>query len=755
MQGLYHTGIFTPARRGARGIALFLVLALSLSPLTAFAQAPEAGEGDVAGRVIVTRGQVIAMESSGAQRSLDRRDEIYVGDTIFTMDNAYTQIRMVDGARISLTEFTEFEIVEYTYEENPDSDLSVINLIHGGFRTVTGAIGEANRDAYSAQVGSLAHIGIRGTDFEVVITPQGEIVTGVYDGGTTFSNDLGSLDLGVGANYDFGIIENPQSPPVGLIQQPGQLTQIAINATAALDDDEDEQEREDGSADGADEDAARQVADGDNDNSSDDDNSTADDDRSAAGDDNNSAVASNDSDGNRDDSSNADRDSGISANSFAAVGTTSGTETRTDPIGSTGDTRTEDGSNQLSLELPDNNLLAGNDTTGASSRTDLTEVSDDPENLILNPNDNRGDGSIEVRDGSTDVTVSDSDGNSVVSTASLALRSQDQDTTNDSTGGDTTVSGIVTDSGSDSSTGDTTGDTSRDDTGTIGSGSDDNSTTGSSTGSDDTSADTGGGSSDTGTGDHSGGDSTGTDSSSNDSGTSGSDDSGTTGTDDGSSGTTTGGDTSGGTSGTDDSSGTTGSDSSGDTSTGDGTAPPVDPTPTVLPALINWGSWNNPVPLDVVQFIESTDGSVKITTSDFFADVNPAPVANLTGNFQYASSSAAFVGHGNTGAISNVAVSMGVDFDSGAIFDGTLDVQVPDQTWSVQFGGAISGFAANLDLIGGQILGGGTIPISTSITGSMGGIFAGAEGETFVGGFELLDAVNSLNTVEGIYAVDR
>ncbi|MEQ8953574.1 MAG: FecR domain-containing protein, partial [Gammaproteobacteria bacterium] len=264
-------------------MALLLTLVLCLSPQTLLAQSSTEAEGDIAGHVIVTRGDVMAMEATGQTRSLQRRSEVYVGDTIFTLDNAYTQMRMVDGAHISLSEFTEFAIVEYSYEQDPNSDSVVIDLLHGGFRTITGSISEANRSAYEARIGGFAFIGIRGTDYEVVVTPQGEIITGVYDGGTTFSNNIGTLDLGIGADFDFGLIENPQSPPVGLLQQPAQLVQIALNATASIDDDD-----QDDDADG--DDGDRQLADGD-----------------GAGD--------------NGDSSADDRDSGSTANSLAASGT--------------------------------------------------------------------------------------------------------------------------------------------------------------------------------------------------------------------------------------------------------------------------------------------------------------------------------------------------------------------------------------------------------------------------------------------------
>ena len=45
--------------------------------------------------------------------------------------------------------------------------------------------------------------------------------------------------------------------------------------------------------------------------------------------------------------------------------------------------------------------------------------------------------------------------------------------------------------------------------------------------------------------------------------------------------------------------------------------------------------------------------------------------------------------------------------------------------------------------------------ISNQIDASLGGAFTGGNAEAFVGGFELLDAMNSLNNVEGIFTIER
>jgi hypothetical protein len=41
------------------------------------------------------------------------------------------------------------------------------------------------------------------------------------------------------------------------------------------------------------------------------------------------------------------------------------------------------------------------------------------------------------------------------------------------------------------------------------------------------------------------------------------------------------------------------------------------------------------------------------------------------------------------------------------------------------------------------------------VYGNLDGVFTGADGEAFVGGFDLLDEVNGFNQVNGLYIIER
>lgn len=205
---------------------------LLIYPLTHAAEEPAVG------RVISTAGDVTASSDSG-MRLLARGDDVFVGDIITTGLNSFAQLRFIDSAIVALKADTAFEITEYLYDATAgDNDRATMNLIQGGFRTITGHIGKANRDAYRV-VTPFATIGIRGTDHEQVITPNG-LVAGVFDGGISVQNASGSIDLGVGADYDFATVAALSTPPLGLTQQPPELGDTPISEEI------DEEVREDG-----------------------------------------------------------------------------------------------------------------------------------------------------------------------------------------------------------------------------------------------------------------------------------------------------------------------------------------------------------------------------------------------------------------------------------------------------------------------------------------------------------------------------
>jgi len=157
---------------------------------------------DIIGKVVINLGELKA-ENNGQTRSLKRNSKILKGDTIKTAKRTYTQIRLEDGALLSLRPETEFHIVEYNYNGKEDgTERGIFELIKGGFRTITGAIGHRNKQNYKVKT-AVATIGIRGTHYGLMLCSAGScqnndsdnlsdgLYGGVIDGSVMINNNSG------------------------------------------------------------------------------------------------------------------------------------------------------------------------------------------------------------------------------------------------------------------------------------------------------------------------------------------------------------------------------------------------------------------------------------------------------------------------------------------------------------------------------------------------------------------------------------
>ncbi len=149
-----------------------------------------------AGKTLLTKGSVVAKRSAG-NVNLKRRSLIYDKDEIHVGNNARAQFRMVDKALISLQQNSVLQIRNYHYKEAGKTDSALLELISGGLRTITGAIGKGNRKAYELRT-PLATIGVRGTDYEVELVSNGMFVA-AWSGTIRLQSRLqGRCDLLVG-----------------------------------------------------------------------------------------------------------------------------------------------------------------------------------------------------------------------------------------------------------------------------------------------------------------------------------------------------------------------------------------------------------------------------------------------------------------------------------------------------------------------------------------------------------------------------
>lgn len=166
--------------------------------------------GAAAGRVEFAFGDASVTGPDGRTRPAARGAELDSGDVVRTTDGRL-QIRMSDGAYISLQPNTEFGIKNYRFEGKTDgSESAIFSLVKGAMRTVTGLVGRVNRNRY--QVGTpTATVGIRGTGGLIQILPDGSTLVQGTSGIWFLANASGTIDIPAGVS---GLAPaDPKQPP--------------------------------------------------------------------------------------------------------------------------------------------------------------------------------------------------------------------------------------------------------------------------------------------------------------------------------------------------------------------------------------------------------------------------------------------------------------------------------------------------------------------------------------------------------------
>ena len=155
-----------------------------------------------AGRALSLVGEV-TVSRAGKTLRLTQGADIEAGDHLVVGDKSSLQIRFTDESIVSLRPNSELKIEDYQFKRNVETDRSALNLIKGGLRTITGAIGKGNQQNYGVKT-STATIGIRGTHYVLVICDnncfnadgspaQNGLFGGVTDGRIVVINEGGTV----------------------------------------------------------------------------------------------------------------------------------------------------------------------------------------------------------------------------------------------------------------------------------------------------------------------------------------------------------------------------------------------------------------------------------------------------------------------------------------------------------------------------------------------------------------------------------
>ena len=193
------------------------------------AAGPVCAQGTEAGRFLSVVGDVRVGREGAPQRVAQRAAEFYEGESIVTAVGALAQLRMTDGALMSVRGDTEIKLERFSYAGEQDRNASfLMSVLKGGLRSITGVIGRQNRERYRIKTATVT-IGVRGTDFEIVHVPlqaaSPEVPAGTYDhvfeGVTSMENRAGVMLLVSRDQTAFAALQGT-TPPV-LVAPPAAL----------------------------------------------------------------------------------------------------------------------------------------------------------------------------------------------------------------------------------------------------------------------------------------------------------------------------------------------------------------------------------------------------------------------------------------------------------------------------------------------------------------------------------------------------
>ncbi|MDM7322067.1 MAG: FecR family protein, partial [Gammaproteobacteria bacterium] len=145
-------------------LIFLLLLLFSTAPLSA-------SEVQVVGEVLFVSQHAWAERAEGAI-PLKPGDAIRLGDILETAPNAQLHLKMIDHGFLALRPGTRLHIRDYRPPVADDDSAGIkLELLQGALRSITGHIGEAQKERFRLNT-PLAAIGIRGTDFSVNVLPD-------------------------------------------------------------------------------------------------------------------------------------------------------------------------------------------------------------------------------------------------------------------------------------------------------------------------------------------------------------------------------------------------------------------------------------------------------------------------------------------------------------------------------------------------------------------------------------------------------
>lgn len=160
-----------------------------------------------AARVVLLTGSATAQAANDKPRPLARDAVVHPGDIVQTDRNATLRLRFPDASEITLRPDTRLALDQFRFEEVvPSADRLVLDLIKGGLRAISGAIGKrGNPDAYDIRTPA-GNIGIRGTDYALLLCGAQDAACGDLDVPPDFGDQIARLPEGLYVYVFEGIV---------------------------------------------------------------------------------------------------------------------------------------------------------------------------------------------------------------------------------------------------------------------------------------------------------------------------------------------------------------------------------------------------------------------------------------------------------------------------------------------------------------------------------------------------------------------
>jgi len=197
----------------------------------------------MAARVGALEGEAIAIDAFNARRRLRIGSPVYVGDVVEALAASHAILVFLDEGKVTVLPGARLQIEKYHYDiARAESGISVMRLLRGGMRSVTGLLTKRNPNAYRVNTAT-STIGIRGTGFDAWCIGSCETHTGeaagplrlapgaatnglyvtTWEGEVAVSNRLGTLPVALGQTV---VVADDNTAPVYLPEMPPALREV-------------------------------------------------------------------------------------------------------------------------------------------------------------------------------------------------------------------------------------------------------------------------------------------------------------------------------------------------------------------------------------------------------------------------------------------------------------------------------------------------------------------------------------------------